>query len=159
MRIAILLALAGCVHAVPPPATEPAAELSALKPLVGTWDGTDPDRQQRGTFTVQPELDGRVLVRRASNESPEGRHQDLTIFFNGPAGLRADYYDNEGHLIRYAVTAEAERIVLISDEGPGPRFRLTYELRDPATMLVDFAIAPPGSLEFRHYTGALVQRR
>lgn len=144
-------------RAAPPTALD--AALEPLRGLVGTWQGTDPDRRSTGRFTLEPELGGKVLVRRSRNDSPQGRHDDLMIMFAAPGGLRASYFDNEGHVIQYAITPTAHHIELVSDEtGTQPRFRLRYELRGPDEIAIDFAIAMPGAAEFQHYTGGVVHR-
>lgn len=147
-----------------PPRDQPApavldAALEPLRGLVGTWAGADPDRRSSGQFTFAPELGGKILVRRGYNVSAAGRHEDLLIVFPGAAGLRASYFDNEGHTLQYAVSASPAGIEMLSDDAPGqPRFKLRYDARGPGELAVEFAIAAPGSTEFRRYTGALVQR-
>jgi hypothetical protein len=126
---------------------------------MGSWQGSDPAQHSTGDFTLAPDLGGKVLVRRSRNDSPQGHHEDLMIVFAGPAGLRASYYDNEGHVIQYSVTASPERIELLSDEAAGqPRFRLRYEPHGADELAIDFAIAMPGATDFRHYVGGIVHR-
>jgi hypothetical protein len=148
-----------------PPRAAPAtpvaldAALEPLRPLLGAWDGSDPNMHATGRFTLEPDLGGKVLVRRNRNDSPQGHHDDLMIVFAAPGGLRASYFDSEGHAIQYAVTATADRVELVSDEAPGqPRFRLRYDRHGADELAVDFAIAMPGAAEFRHYTGGAVHR-
>ena len=130
-----------------------------LRGLLGRWQGSDPDRRSTGEFTLAPDLGGKVLVRHNRNDSPQGHHEDLMIVFATPGGLRASYFDNEGHVIQYAVSSSADRIELISDEVPGqPRFRLRYEQHGPNELAIDFAAAMPGAAEFQHYTGGIVKR-
>ena len=133
--------------------------LEPLRPLLGAWEGSDPNLHATGRFTLEPDLGGKVLVRRNRNDSPQGHHDDLMIVFAAPGGLRASYFDNEGHAIQYAVTATADRVELVSDEVPGqPRFRLRYDRHGADELAVDFAIAMPGAAEFKHYTGGVVHR-
>lgn len=140
-----------------PSALDPALE--PLRPLLGAWEGSDPDQHATGRFTLEPDLAGKVLVRRNRNDSPQGHHADLMIVFAAPTGLRASYFDSEGHVIQYAVTATADRVELVSDEVPGqPRFRLRYDRRGADECAVEFAIAAPGAPDFRHYTGGVVHR-
>src|SRR5262245_18037337 len=89
--------------------------LEPLRSLLGTWQGSDPDRHSTGQFTLAPELGGKVLVRRGRNDSPQGHHEDLLIVFAAHGGLRASYFDNEGHVIAYSVSASADRIELVSE--------------------------------------------
>jgi len=60
--------------------------------------------------------------------------------------MRAIYFDNEGHVIPYAVTSTDEAIILVSDpEQSAPRFRTTYWKVENGTVITRFEIAPPGS--------------
>jgi hypothetical protein len=141
-----------------PPAPLDAA-LEPLRPLLGAWEGTDPTLRATGRFTLEPDLGGKLLVRRNRNDSPQGRHDDLMIVFAVPGALRASYFDSEGHVIQYTVTATADRVELLSDEAPGqPRFRLRYDRRGGDQYTVEFAMAPPGAAEFRRITGGAVHR-
>jgi hypothetical protein len=166
----LLAVLVACSPAVAPapattppaPSTAPAVLDAALEPLrglVGTWQGTDPDRHSTGELTLAPELGGKVLVRRSRNDSPQGHHEDLLIVFAAPNGLRASYFDNEGHVIQYAVTVASDHVELVSDEAPNqPRFQLRYDVHGPDELAIDFAIAMPGATDFKHYTGGVVHR-
>jgi hypothetical protein len=146
------------MRAAPAPVALDAA-LEPLRPLLGAWEGSDPTLHATGRFTLEPELGGKVLVRKNRNDSPQGHHDDLMVVFGAPSGLRASYFDSEGHVIQYAVTATADRIELVSDELPGqPRFRLRYDRHGADELAVEFAIAMPGAPEFRHYTGGVVHR-
>jgi hypothetical protein len=170
MRMLLVLLIVACSPATTPspsavspdraapPVTLDAA-LGPLRGLVGTWQGTDPDRHSTGRFTLEPELGGKVLVRHSRNDSPQGHHDDLMIMFAAPGGLRASYFDNEGHVIQYAITPAADHIELVSDEAAKqPRFRLRYELHGPDELAIDFAMAMPGAPDFQHYTGGVVHR-
>jgi hypothetical protein len=134
-------------------------ELAPLRPLLGTWQGADAARHTTGEFTLAPELGGHALLRRNVDETPQGRHEDLMMIYSSPAGLRATYVDNEGHAIAYAVATDGHQIEFISDEVAGqPRFKLTYDVRGPDELDIDFAIAMPGQPAFQHYTGGVVHR-
>jgi hypothetical protein len=136
-------------------AKEPAA-LEPLAFLVGEWpsSGSAQPGAGSGKAVFARGLQDRVIVRTSYAEypgapgQPASRHDDLTIIFAAPDGaIRADYYDNEGHVIRYAVEVPAPgRAVLLSEPvASQPRFRLSYAL-DPAGVLEgEFAIAPPGA--------------
>lgn len=129
-----------------------------MQSLVGQWDGDPPQRPGQapsGSFTVFSELQGHALVRRsfaefpATQGHPAARHDDLTIVYQGEAGAapRATYYDSEGHVIEYTVSAspDGHRIEWLSAIRPDqPRFRVTYVFTIPTTMKVRFEIAPPG---------------
>ena len=158
-----LLAMLGCAPApvaperaapvpTPPPAPTatptPALDASwgALRDLVGAWEGASEQEQSKGTMTLTPDLGGQVLVRRGTNDSPRGHHEDLTIIRRADGGtFRADYFDNEGHVIRYLVQPRPGGVVFVSEIRPGePRYRLTYTRADDATITGGFEVAPPG---------------
>src|SRR5262249_30868764 len=63
------------------------------------------------------------------------------------AALKADYFDNEGHVIRYLVEARAPDVVtFVSDPGARePRYRLTYRREPDGTLAGSFEVAAPGS--------------
>ena len=89
----------------------------------------------------------------ATETKAASRHDDVMILFSVPgAGVRADYYDSEGHVIRYDVRSPAPgEAVFLSDATAGaPRFRLRYRL-DAGTLKGEFEIAPPGSEAFQRY--------
>jgi len=88
-----------------------------------------------GSFTLLPDLQGKVLVRKSvaeyppANGKPGFRHDDLMIVYrDGDTGdLRATYYDSEGHQITYAVKAVEGGVAFVSDAPPSEiRYRLTY---------------------------------
>ncbi len=72
-------------------------------------------------------------------------------------GLRAAYFDGEGHVIRYAVTTEPGRATFESEPGPGPRFRLVYQKSAGAEVSITFLIAPPGK-DFQIYVTGRARR-
>lgn len=77
-------------------------------------------------------------------------HDDLMVIYaEAPGSLQADYYDSEGHVIRYAVAASAPgSAVFLSQPSPGaPRYRLTYEPVPDGRVSGRFEIAPPGKPE------------
>ena len=61
--------------------------------------------------------------------------------------LKADYFDTEGHVIHYGITAapNGKSIEFLSDAVPGsPRYRLTYTMLDrPDSLKLKFEIANP----------------
>lgn len=164
----LLLACVGCASAPPRAPSAPRAPLpeawSSFAPLVGAWSGagSDPARPSTGGFTLEPDLDGKVLIRRGTNDTATEHHRDLTVLYHAPGGgVRATYFDNEGHTIAYAVTVAAggRGVVFLSDELAGvPRFRLTYQLGDDGALSVTFDVAPPGASEFRTYVRGVLHR-
>jgi len=161
MRALVLIVIAGCTRGAAAPAA-PAAPVAgpawdSLRPLLGTWQGSDPAAHSTGRFTLAPELGGKVLVRRSTNDSPQGHHEDLMVIEEG--GERATYWDNEGHVIAFAVSAFPEHVEFLSDDVAGkPRFKLTYDVKGPDELAIDFSVAMPGAGEFQHYTGGTVHR-
>jgi hypothetical protein len=162
MRFAVVF-LVACSAAPAPTKPTPVAPpadgaFAPLSPLLGSWQGTDPDRHSTGSFTLAPDLGGKVLVRHNTNDSPQGHHEDLMVVHSTPAGLRASYFDNEGHTIHYAVARTDDRIEMLSDEVAGqPRFKLVYTVKGADELVIDFAMAMPGA-DFQHYTGGTVHR-
>jgi hypothetical protein len=152
----IVLALAGSRIAGAP------SELEPLSFLLGEWDAPAPvPGGPSGRTVFSRTLQGQAMMRTnysetpASGGQPASRHDDLmVIYVAAPASLRADYYDGEGHVIRYRVTAPAANTALfVSDAVPNdPRYRLTYTLRPDGELQGEFAIAPPGQPDaFKSY--------
>lgn len=83
------------------------------RPLLGKWTakgGGQPGQASAGGFSFEFDLQGRVLVRRNYSEypataaKPPFRHDDLMVIYQEPQkGTRAEYFDNEGHVIHYSV--------------------------------------------------------
>jgi hypothetical protein len=134
--------------------------------LIGQWtgEGSGTPGKGAGEFSFTPDVQGKVLVRKSYAEYPAAqgrpafRHDDLTIVYRENGKLRAIYFDNEDHVIRYAVQAAASGVVFVSeDPGGGPRFRLTYTSTGKDTLRLKFEIAPPGK-DFATYIEAGAQR-
>ena len=147
----LLLVLTGSIAL----ATEP-AQLEPLAFLIGEWpaSGAGELGVGSGRATFARGLQDRVIVRTSYSELPGAagqtgsRHDDLMIIYAIPeGGVRADYYDNEGHVIRYVVQTPAPgRAVFLSEAAGGkPRFRLSYTLEAAGVLKGEFAIAPPGA--------------
>jgi hypothetical protein len=66
--------------------------------------------------------------------------------------LKAIYFDNEGHVIHYAVsTPNSSTAMFVSDASPsGPQFRLVYELKD-SVMWGKFQMRMPGETGWKSY--------
>jgi hypothetical protein len=149
-------------------AAAPAApSWTALAPLLGEWEaeGAGQPGASSGTFSFAPDLDRAVLVRRAHSEYPATKerpafaHDDLMVIFEEAGATKAIYFDNEGHAIRYAVTAERDRAMFLSEAGSGPRFRLGYDWTTPGVLRITFEIAPPGGGAFKTYVQGTARRR
>src|SRR5579863_1629741 len=98
-----------------------------LRFLMGTWEARSSGGgvQSSGSYTFQTELRGHVLVRRSATSDCKGpldfncEHSDILYIYPGGAGsaFQAVYFDNEGHVIHYAVsTPNPTTAILLSDE-------------------------------------------
>jgi hypothetical protein len=129
--------------------------------LIGEWIGEGKEGQ--GQFSLAPDLQGKVLVRRnhaelpAADGRPAGVHDDLMVIYKSPDGksAKAIYFDSEDHVINYSVTLsdDKETLTFISGAAPGaPRFRLTYRKEAEDRVGIKFEIATPGKPEeFKMY--------
>lgn len=147
--VALLFACSSLAVAQP---AEPAADWAAWEPLVGNWVADASPDGAIGGFSFTPELQKRVLVRKNFADYPKTRahHEDLLVVYKDGAATRADYWDNEGHVIRYTVTLSdgGKKYSFVSDAQTGkPRFRLTYTMTGTAAVAIGFDIAPPGNPE------------
>ena len=141
-------------------ATDP---FKALAFLEGTWDANvqgNAEIKLAGRYTFNRELGGHILARHATSDpgctapaSFDCSHSDLLYIFQDVPGsaLKADYFDNEGHVIHYEVsTPKPTSVVFLSAPGPGPQFRLSYELSGQ-TMTGRFQMHMPGQGDWRTY--------
>jgi hypothetical protein len=143
----------------------------ALRSTSGDWIGEGSGKPGEGTgeFSLRRELDGAILVRHnksdypAADGKPAVSHRDVMILYRREAQVRADYWDNEKHVIHYSVEAAADgsRIAMVSDAQPSaPRFRFTYVKQAADRMKVTFEIAPPGKPDqFAMYVAGTVRRQ
>ena len=141
--------------------TEP-AELRPLAFLIGEWSasGAEQPGAASGRAVFARGLQDRVIVRTSYAEypavagNPGSRHDDLMIIYAASGGVRADYYDNEGHVIRYVVSSPAPGHAVFLSEAVGgeARFRLSYTLEATGVLRGELAIAPPGAPDsFKQY--------
>ena len=140
----------------------PADAWQSLSFLQGTWQaktGVGSAAKVTGTYTFAKELKDHVLARHstvAGCAGPEGfdcEHGDLLYIFEEKPGqpLKAIYFDNEGHVIHYALsTPDATTAILLSEPGLGPRFRLVYHL-EHAVMSGKFQMQMPGQDDWKSY--------
>jgi hypothetical protein len=141
--------------------------------LIGEWvgEGSGEPGQGAGGFTFQPDLQGKVLVRKnwadypAAGGRPAFKHEDLLVVYKGEEGKRshAIYFDSEDHVIRYTVSAseEGKMLTFVSEPSPrAPRFRLTYRSEGEDKIGIKFEIAPPGKPEeFKPYIEAKARKK
>lgn len=139
--------------------------------LIGSWE-TDPGPANAGNgwFTLIPDVQGNVLVRKnhaeypPANGKPATIHDDLMVIYqSGDSGFKAHYYDSEGHTIDYeaSFSSNKDSLMLVSAAAPDrPRFRLLYLKGEPNAVKIIFAIAPPGSPDsFSTYLEGSVHRK
>ena len=143
---------------------------SGLRLLMGEWASTSgggaPGEAISGGFTFSLDLDGHILTRHGhsayapkAGEKEGIKHSDLLVVFPTSAGLRATYWDNEGHVIQYGVKAEPAGVTFESDATvPGPRFKLVYERSQGDASAVAFFIAQPGGT-YQRYVSGVVRRK
>jgi len=146
-------------------ASESSAFSTNWQPLIGNWtaEGTGAPGNGAGVFSFGFDLQNRVIIRKSHTEYPAAdghpafAHDDLMIVYQdrGPGKLRADYFDNEGHVIRYtgAFSNGGRRLTFLSDPEPSqPTFRLTYDVSEANGLTIKFEIAPPNApAEFKTY--------
>ncbi len=144
-----------------PPTSDPFKPLSFLE---GTWSAKGKGPQgvtTSGSYTFQMELKNHILARHEASDSAakksatfDYQHTDLFYVFQDMPGqpLKAIYFDNEGHVLHYAVTTPTPTSVLfLSDSPPGaPQFRLMYERKGDA-MSGQFQMLPPGQKDWMSY--------
>ena len=133
---------------------------AALAFLEGTWTATSRGAGNvTGHYVFRRELDRHILARHAAADSCNGPagfdcdHGDLFyVFEDGPgAPLKAIYFDNEGHVIHYAVmTPSSNTVEFLSEPAPGPRFRLLYT-RTGTEMSGKFQMQMPGQATWNSY--------
>jgi hypothetical protein len=150
--------------------SQPPNKWANWEPFLGHWSGTGSGEpgQGAGEFSFGPELQGTVLARQsyaeypATKDRPAYRHDDLMVIYSTPDHKTlADYWDNEGHVIRYDVDVLEGKLVFVSDAAqPGPRFRLIYVKTGDNTLKLTFAIAPPTDRDnFKTFIEATAQRK
>lgn len=139
----------------------------------GDWTGVgsgQPGEASSGSTTFSLDLDGKVLVRTNRAEYPPKAgeksgvvHKDLLIVYRQPGdGLfRAIYFDNEGHVIHYAVSFPPKQPSVVFDSEAsekGPRFRLVYGVIKDGALSVEFFFARPGE-ELKPYVTGLLKKK
>jgi hypothetical protein len=152
------------VPAIAQTATTPAiSPWAGLEFLNGTWTAAaqgSAGASTSGTDAFRSELGGHVLARYSTKDagckgpaSFDCEHADMLYVYEDAPGrpLKAIYFDNEGHVIHYDVTTpKPAAAIFLSEPGPGPRFRLEYELKG-SVMNGKFQIQMPGQSDWKSY--------
>jgi hypothetical protein len=132
--------------------------------LIGTWEAKTQSGSAgaagSGAYSFQLELRDHVLARHSNSSECKGpsnfncEHGDLLYVYPDapPKSYKAIYFDNEGHVIQYAVSTPTpgSAVFLSSPSQPGPQYRLSYELKG-TTMFGKFRMRMPGQTEFKSY--------
>ena len=129
--------------------------------LMGKWKGAGMGApgEGKGTFSFKLNLDNNILERSSHTEypatadKPASTHDDLLIVYKDFSGnpLKAIYFDNEGHSIRYDIKLRDHIIIFTSEWVTGmPVYRLTYTLLDDGMLNTKFEISKDGK-EFSTY--------
>ena len=162
----IALVASGSLQGTSSPGAEPGAiNWDQWRPLVGQWQaaGKGNPGDGAGGFSFSFDLQNQVLVRKSHTEYPAagGRpafsHDDLMVIYIDQAAhaFRAEYFDNEGHVIRYTAgfSSDGRTLTFVSDQAPSqPTFRLAYVRNPDDTLGIKFEIAPPDAPEkFKMY--------
>jgi hypothetical protein len=143
-----------------------AAALDELAWLIGDWTDDwrrgEPGEATAGGESWNLQLEGRILVRKswceypAAGDSAAFRHDDLLVVFRDfDSQVRAVFWDNHGHVIRYTtadVDPDRSEFTFESDPSiPGPRQRLHYRADGANQLRADFNLQLPGAATFSRY--------
>ncbi len=136
--------------------------------LIGSWSSpvsAQPGEGVSGSTNFSFDLDKNVMIRTSRAEfAPEAGaeqglvHQDLLVVYRQPteSQFRAIYFDNEGHVIHYAVSFPAKQpAVVFTSEATdtSPPAQLVYELLPDGSLSIEFFVAPPGGKLESHVKG------
>jgi len=153
-------------------APKPADPWASLNFLVGDWEGvgTGAPGEAVGRTGFAFGLDKNILIRKnwakyppKAGEKAGLSHEDLMIIYpsSDGASFRAIYFDNEGHVIQYAVSFPPSPRSVVFETAPaqqGPRFRMTYAVKADGGLENAFWIAPPGG-EFKVYVQGSLRKK
>ncbi len=172
----VVVAAAAGIAVSPQPAAAASPVPSAFAPiefLLGDWvgAGTSDAGPGSGGDSFALALDGHVVERHAHSYYPASAgkaaetYDGLMVIYpdaSSAGGLRADSYDNGGHVIHYTLVAgTAPNVAQFISEGTTgrPTFRLTYELHGGGDLGVLFELAPPGSASFTTVANGVEHRK
>jgi hypothetical protein len=157
MRSLMLAAMALPLMYLSGSSTQPAAAddpWSSYRFLIGEWvgEGSGQPGQGKGAFSLAPELQGKILLRKnhaeypASASRPAAVHDDLMIVYQENKEKKAIYFDSEGHVIHYtpSFSQDGQTLTFLSDTtAAAPRFRLSYTKSGAERVQIKFEMAPP----------------
>lgn len=137
---------------------------AGLRFLIGSWEakttGGVAQAQASAGYAFRLELREHILARHSRTgacSAPDDfncLHSDLLYIYPTATGqgFEAIYFDNEGHVIHYAVTVpKPGTAVFLSDAAqPGPQYRLSYTLQD-GVMSGQFEMKIPNQADFTSY--------
>jgi hypothetical protein len=141
--------------------------------ILGDWvgDATGKPGEGVGSFSFNQDLDGNILVKKGrtvfppANGKPGIVHDDILVVYLDNAGAlsKAIYFDNENHVINYAVSYnQADRsLILTSDIQQNlPRFRLIFKYINNNSLGMDFEMTQPNQPDsFFKYVSGKVHRK
>jgi hypothetical protein len=156
VMLATALVLAASTALAQPAKLKP--QLAGIGFLVGDWTSgagkvAETGDTDRGGSKITVEADGAALLRQDHTETfdakgkPTGAFHQIMLIYPEGGTLHADYSDGEGHVIHYvsAAVTPGRAVVFSGAAQPGqPSFRLTYELKAPGELAVDFGMVLPG---------------
>jgi len=126
--------------------------LDSLSFLLGKWQAVSKPGEPTGSFEFTLRLQSRIIIRTnyadypATNGHPAFRHDDLMIIYQvAGEGLRADYYDSEGHVIRYTgqISGNNQVVFFSQPTASSPAFRLGYNIDPDGRLNGSFEVAQP----------------
>jgi hypothetical protein len=142
------------------PAKDPLASLAFLQGIWEAKSGEASGVSASGKYSFSLELKNHVMARHTVSldackapDSYDCEHGDLLyVYPEADGSLHAIYFDNEGHVIQYAVSTPTPTTAeFLSDRSkPGPQFRLLYE-RKAQTMSGKFQMRMPGQTDWHSY--------
>jgi len=161
------VALVLITTATPGRAAAQADPLAPLRFLVGDWTAIDSPPGESGGFAFALAVQNRVMTRtnhavyEATSNRPASRHDDLMVIYADGGALKADYFDNEGHVIRYDIRSSRDREVIFhsAPTAKEPGYRLSYVLMPGGVLKGQFEVSPPGDREaFKTYLSWTARR-
>ena len=152
-------------------AQQSASDWSKWQFLIGSWNaaGKGEPGEGAGGFSFAFDLQKRVIIRKSHTDYPAAAnrpafaHDDLMIIYLAGTQFKADYYDNEGHVIHYSIefSGDGRTCTFVSDlTAAQPHFRLTYSRMKANEVAIKFEIAPPNDPDkFKVYVEGTAQKK